>query len=74
MKKVETPKNKVWYPNLEISDYQFIIYDIDADAKIHEFDVTCKYELKYALKVFKYHKEERKENVFFDVITLNEEA
>ena len=68
MSRVETPKNKVWYPDLEISDYQFIIYDDDADATIHEFDITCKYEFKYALKVLKYHREERKDNVFFDVL------
>tara|TARA_B100001250_G_scaffold328754_1_gene293332 strand:- start:244 stop:486 length:243 start_codon:yes stop_codon:yes gene_type:complete len=66
--RVETPKNKAWYPDLEISDYQFVIYDIEADAVIHEFDITCKYEFKYALKVLKYHREERKDNVFFDVL------
>ncbi len=68
MSRVETPKNKAWYPDLEISDYQFVIYDIEADAVIHEFDITCKYEFKYALKVLKYHREERKDNVFFDVL------
>jgi hypothetical protein len=66
--KVETPKNKTWYPDLKISDYQFVIYDIDADAVIHEFDISNENELRYALKVLKYHREEREDNVFFDVI------
>ena len=72
MSKVETPKNKVWYPDLKISDYQFVIYDIAADAVIHEFDITCKYELKYALKVLKHHREERKDNVWLDICNQSE--
>lgn len=70
--KVETPKNKTWYPDLKISDYQFVIYDIDADAVIHEFDISNENELRYALKVLKYHREEREDNVFFDVIENKE--
>jgi len=73
MSKVETPKNKTWYPNLKIGDYQFVIYDIDADAVIHQFDIFNETELRYALKVLKYHREKRKDNVFFDVIETNKE-
>tara|TARA_R100001594_G_scaffold127722_2_gene165544 strand:+ start:145 stop:366 length:222 start_codon:yes stop_codon:yes gene_type:complete len=72
MIKVETPKNKVWYPNLKTSDYQFVIYDIDADAVIHEFDISSENELRYALKVLKYHREERKDNVWLDIINKKE--
>ena len=65
--KVETPKNKTWYPNLKITDYKFIIYDIDADAVIHEFEISNKNEFRYALKVLKYHREVMDDNVFLDV-------
>ena len=73
MNKVKTPKNKTWYTDLKISDYQFVIYDIDADAVIHEFDISNENELRHALKVLKYHREERKDNVWLNITDLKQQ-